>query len=139
MYIPNFSFIALFGKEIGEEQHFFEVEKESGTHISPPNWLRGLIFGYVIQLLIFYRLAEKKVIFAFLTPQLPLPQIRTQLNFYSWSSSLRIIKSAINRSLLPFDRFWSISTEGRWFLVQKKKFTIVISKASKLATFSIVF
>ena len=27
MYIPNFKFLALFGGEIEEEQHFFKVKK----------------------------------------------------------------------------------------------------------------
>ena len=36
-YIYNFIFLAQFGGEIGEEQHFFEVKKRGKPHISPPN------------------------------------------------------------------------------------------------------
>ena len=52
--------IYLDGREIGKEQHFFEVKSRGKPHISHPNWSRGSNFGYVIQLRIFYRLAEKK-------------------------------------------------------------------------------
>ena len=37
----------------------FWGQKWGKTHISPPNWLRGSIFGYVIQLQIIYQLAKK--------------------------------------------------------------------------------
>ena len=54
MYIPNFNFVDQFGKELGEEQRFLEAKNEGTPHISPPNGLRGLTFGYVIQLKTFY-------------------------------------------------------------------------------------
>ena len=37
MYIPNFSFLALFGRKIGEERHFFEVKRRGKPHIFHPN------------------------------------------------------------------------------------------------------
>ena len=38
VYVPNFNFIAQFrGREIVEEQHFFEAKKEGNSHIFPPN------------------------------------------------------------------------------------------------------
>ena len=65
MYIPNFNFLAQFGGELGEEYNFFDVKE---PHI-------GLIFEYVIQLLIFCRFTQKGANFTFLTPQHPLLQI----------------------------------------------------------------
>ena len=39
-----FNFLAQLEEEIGEQQHFFRVEKGEILHISPPNGLWGLIF-----------------------------------------------------------------------------------------------
>ena len=74
-YVPNFNFLAQFRGKMKEEQHFFGDQKRGEPHITSPNWLGGLIFGYVIQLLILYRLAEKGTNFAFLIPQHRLPKI----------------------------------------------------------------
>ena len=65
-----------------EEQHYFEVKKRGNPHISPPNWLGWLIFGYVAQLLIFYRLVWKRSIFAFSTPQHPHPSNWSTTEFW---------------------------------------------------------
>ena len=73
MYISNFNFLAQLGGELGEEQHFFEVKNEGKPYISPPNWITELTFRYVKQLQIFYQLAEKGTIFAFLIPEHHLP------------------------------------------------------------------
>ena len=53
----------------------FQGHKGGNPYISPPNWLVGLIFWYVIQLLIFYRLAKKVANLGVLTSQHPLLQI----------------------------------------------------------------
>ena len=73
MYISNFNFLAQTEGEIGDEQHFFKVSKAWKPYIPLPNLLGGLIFGYVIPLLIFYRMTEKKANFALLTTQHSLP------------------------------------------------------------------
>ena len=106
MYIPNFNFLGQFGGELGEEQHFFEVRNGGKPHIFPPNWLRWLIFGYVIQLQIFYQLAKKGTTFAFLTPQHPLPQIGANwiLTPKSWKSQkahLGLLPNIHNKFQLP--------------------------------------
>ena len=44
MYTPNFYFLAQFGGEIGEEQHFYKVKKLGNPRVSTPNRLKGLIF-----------------------------------------------------------------------------------------------
>ena len=59
------NFVAQFGGKVGEEKHFFNIKKEENSHISFLNSLGGLIFWYVIQLLIFYWLARIGEIFEF--------------------------------------------------------------------------
>ena len=58
-------------KDIREEQHFLRSKGRREPYISPSNWLEGLIFGYVVQLLIFYRLAEKEGVLRFLLLSTP--------------------------------------------------------------------
>ena len=80
VYITNFKFLALFGGEIGEEQHLFEVKSRGKPHISQPNASTRLIFGYVIQLQLYCRLAEKGEFFAFLNHLYPLRPIGAYLH-----------------------------------------------------------
>ena len=93
MYIPNFNFLVQFVEEIGEEQLFFEVKKGRNPHICPPNWLGELIFRYVMQLLIFYRLAQKRANFLFFRPHTTLfsklrhDWILTQVHPHSYTSN----------------------------------------------------
>ena len=57
-----------------EGTNFFQAQKREKHHIFSPNWPRRLIFGYVMQLWILYRLTQKGTIFAFLIHSyLPLP------------------------------------------------------------------
>ena len=51
--------------KMGRKEHFFKVKKGENPHISFPNWPGRLIFEYVVQLWVFYRLAQKQTIFVF--------------------------------------------------------------------------
>ena len=56
---------------------FQRVKKEKNLYIPPTNCLKMLIFGYVMQLKVLYRLVLIKTIFLSLTLQHPLAQIWT--------------------------------------------------------------
>ena len=72
-----------------EGKIFFKSQKErKPLIISPLNWHRRLIFGYVIQIWFIHRLAEKEANFEILAPQHPLSHIWTQVNFDPRSSPL---------------------------------------------------
>ena len=62
--IMKFQLPSLIWKEVRRGTVFFQfLKNEEHPHISPPNWLQRLVFGYEIQLLILYRLVWKKSIF----------------------------------------------------------------------------
>ena len=75
----------VYAKNYTRKSHELTCHRYNGSKINakrpsnfnlPPNWL-----WILIQILIFYQLTEKRANFEFLTPQHPLPQIGTWLNF----------------------------------------------------------
>ena len=116
------TFSAQFRGEMGKEHRFFEAKKGGKPHIIHPNWLRGFLFGYVIQYLIFYQLAKKGEKFLFLTPQHFHSQIGAELNFDPSSSLLIYIYSAAKRRRsTELDRFWFVPSRVNEFNVWGKK------------------
>ena len=109
--ILNLNLLAQFERKIRDEQLTFKLRKEEKAHISPPNWHRRLIFGYVsynFKLSINWLKKENFLRFLSLNPFL---QNGAYLNFDSRLSSLKNIKFDTNVSPLFWFGFFLVDIE----------------------------